>query len=126
MLSTIETRLENCRFSPPAWRPGAFETDGRLRRLETFVGEHFASPISLAQAARQACLARCYFSTYFRRHLGVGFHQWLTCLRIHRATTELVESDISVTEIAWSVGFQDMTTFGRAFRRVTGTTPSRL
>jgi AraC-like DNA-binding protein len=74
MLSTIETRLENCRFSPPAWRPGAFETDGRLRRLEAFVGEHFASPISLAQAARQACLVRCYFSTYFRRHLGVGFH----------------------------------------------------
>ena len=124
MLTTIETRLEECPFAPASWRPGAFETDARLRRLERFVRRNFSRPIPLAAAARQACLARCYFSTYFRRRLGVGFHQWLTCLRIHRAAIELVETQRSASEIAWSVGFRDMTTFSRSFRRVTGTTAS--
>ena len=124
MLSRVESRLESCSFSPVGWRPSAFDSDHRLRRLELFVRGHFCDPISLARAAREACLARCYFSTYFRRHLGIGFHRWLTCLRIQRAARELIDSDESVTEIAWAVGFQDMTTFTRAFRRVTGTTPS--
>ena len=124
MLSRVETRLESCPFSPAGWRPGAFDSDRRLQRLESFVREHFCDPISLARAAHEACLARCYFSTYFRRHLGIGFHRWLTCLRIQLAARELIASDESVTEIAWAVGFQDMTTFTRAFRRVTGTTPS--
>ena len=126
MLTRLETRLKDFPFSPPGWRPAAFEYDSRLQRLEAFVQQNFADPISLAEGARQACLTRCYFSTYFRRSLGIGFQQWLTCLRIHRATSELTRTDWPVTEIAWAVGFQDMTTFTRAFRRITGTTPSRF
>ncbi len=124
VLSRVESRLERCPFSPAGWRPRAFDYDYRLQRLESFVREHFCDPISLARAAHEACLTRCYFSTYFRRHVGIGFHRWLTCLRIQRAARELIVSDVSVTDIAWAVGFQDMTTFARAFRRITGTTPT--
>ena len=123
-LSTTEIRFEGCPFPPPLWSPGAFDSDGRLRRLERFVRRNFSKPISLGAAAHQACLARCYFSTYFRRKLGIGFHQWLTWLRVNRAARDLVETQRSVAEIAWAVGFRDMTTFARSFRRVTGTTPS--
>lgn len=125
LLSRVETRLLDCPFPPTGWRPSAFESDLRLQRLESFVQTNFREPISLGRAAEQACLARCYFSTYFRRRAGVGFHRWLTCLRIQQATKVLAESEGSVTEVAFQVGFQDMTTFSRSFRRITGTTPSR-
>ena len=125
LLSRVETRLLDCPFPPTGWRPSVFESDLRLQRLESFVQTNFREPISLGRAAEQACLARCYFSTYFRRRAGIGFHRWLTCLRIQQATKALTESKGSVTEVAFQVGFQDMTTFSRSFRRITGTTPLR-
>ena len=125
MASKVETRLQGCAFSPLEFRSRVFDTDERLRRLERLVLEHFTESIPLGRAAAEACLARCYFSTYFRRQTGMGFHAWLTSIRIYRATRVLLATGQSISEIAWSVGFQDMTTFARAFRRVTGTTPTR-
>jgi transcriptional regulator GlxA family with amidase domain len=121
----FDPRLRDFEFTPPEWRPGIFDRDPRLRRLEPWIRQRASSRVTLADAARRACLTRCYFSTYFRRRSGIGFRDWIACLRVQAAARRLVDTEKSVAEIAWEVGFRDLRTFGRSFARITGTTPSR-
>jgi AraC-like DNA-binding protein len=95
----------------------------RLDRLRQFVLEHLDEPIDLADAARVASLERTYFCRFFRRVVGVGFPQWLNETRVRRAEELLREHNLAITEVALAVGFRDLRTFERVFKRVAGTTP---
>jgi len=95
----------------------------RLNRLRQFVLEHLEEPIDLADAARVASLERTYFCRFFRHKVGVGFRQWLNEIRIQRAEELLSEHNLAITEVALAVGFRDLRTFERAFKRVAGVTP---
>jgi AraC-like DNA-binding protein len=95
----------------------------RLKRLRQYVLDHLEEPIDLADAARVVSLERTYFCRFFRRMVGVGFRQWLSEIRIQRAEEMLSEHNLAITEVALAVGFRDLRTFERAFKRVAGVTP---
>ncbi|HEX2254686.1 MAG TPA: AraC family transcriptional regulator [Thermoanaerobaculia bacterium] len=101
------------------------DRSGRLRRLREYVHHHLEEAISLQCAARQVGLERTYFSSFFHRRTGCRFNTWLRLVKITRAL-ELLDHDLSITELAHLVGYQDLTTFERAFKRTTGSTPSRM
>ncbi len=94
----------------------------RLNRVIRFVHDHYADHLNLAVAARVAGLEKTYFSRYFKQHTGMTFKRWLSDLRIQRAI-ELMSTDLTITTIAHDVGFGDLRTFERAFRRFTGLCP---
>jgi len=98
----------------------------RLRRLRDYVVHNLHEEISLEDAARQAGMERTYFSTYFHKTTGFCFHSWLRLIRINRALEILRSNDCSITELAFNVGYNDLTTFERAFKRTMGCTPSFL
>lgn len=123
-MATRETRLEDFKWAPDRWCARALEDDPRLRRLERWVRSRYGKPLTLAQAAERACLARCYFSTYFKRHTGVPFSVWLRCLRVQCAARHLLEARNRLEEVSWSVGYRDVSTFRRAFEKTTGESPA--
>jgi len=96
----------------------------KLRRLHQWVLRDTSTPLNLGDAASIAGLNKTYFSTYFRSRVGIGFPEWTTCLRVVRAMTILSASSASITDTAFLVGFQDLRTFQRAFKKYTGVTPS--
>lgn len=102
------------------------EHDPRLRRLRDYVDRNLQDDISLEEAARQAGLERTYFSTYFHKTTGCCFCTWLRMVRVDRALELLRSNDRSITELAFDVGYRDLTTFERAFKRTVGCTPSFL
>ena len=106
-----------------ARNPIAFERCQRLNRVRRCVLENLNTQIALSDAARVACLERCYFSRYFKTKTGILFSQWLTMLRLDRAATLLALSDLSVEEVSRSVGFESVRTFERNFGSGFGTTP---
>lgn len=102
----------------------AFEYYEPLCRLKQYVVCHYSEgEISLATAASVACLERKYFSTYFHTRVGVTFKSWLRALRISAAKTLMESNEHSITEVAHLVGFSDLVTFERAFKKQTGITP---
>ncbi len=101
----------------------AFEYYTRLQRVKQYVDDNLHGGISLQQAADQAGLEKKYFSTYFRAKTGLCFSVYLTRQRIRQAKRMLLQRDHSVTEVAFAVGYQDLTTFERAFKRCTEMTP---
>lgn len=99
-----------------------FEYYPRLRRVKAYVEEHLHAPIRLGQVAQAVGLSRTYFSKYFYEKTGSRFSEWLIKTRVQKARDMLHEQDFSIAHVAVSSGYQDMRTFERNFKRVTGMT----
>jgi len=95
----------------------------RLKRLREHVEQSYSEPISLEKAASVAALERSYFSTYFRAKVGITFTDWLRQVRVKKAMELMKLRDFAITEVAYEVGFKDLRTFERAFKKHTLTTP---
>lgn len=94
-----------------------------LQRVREYVEQNLSEPISLREAAGAAGLEEKYFSAFFHRKTGVCFRDWLAGRRVDRAIEILTRRDDTITNVAASVGFQDLGTFERSFKRLTGLTP---
>jgi len=92
-------------------------------RLLQYVDEHYSEHISLAKAARISGLDMSSFCTFFRESVGINFADWLRQVRIEKAVELMKARDFSITEVAYEVGFADLTMFGRAFKKYTRMTP---
>jgi AraC-like DNA-binding protein len=82
--------------------------------------------IELDDAARQAAVSPYYFLRLFSATLGVTPHQYLLRTRLRRAARRLAEDDEPVTEIAYDVGFNDLSNFVRTFHRAAGVSPLKF
>ena len=103
---------------------GERATDERLARVFAYIEAALADGVSHTEAAERAGLTAAAFSRFFRRKTGRTFEDYVSQARIARACRALLESDRSVTDIAYEVGFGSLTHFHRRFRRVKGITPS--
>jgi len=107
---------------PAAAAPGradAARVTSVLRSIEAAPEESFP----VAAMARQAGMSAYHFLRVFRAVAGVTPHQHLLRTRLHRAALRLAAGDAPVSAVAFDLGFNDLSTFNRRFRRVTGMTP---
>jgi AraC-like DNA-binding protein len=87
---------------------------------------NLAEPITPAAVARRAGLPAHRLARLIKRFFGITPSQFIAKARITAASRLLRETDNSVADIALSCGFYDHSAFTRAFRKVTGTTPSHF
>lgn len=105
----------------------ASRIDARTRRrmveAALWIEEHTSRELTLEQIARTTGMSACHFLRVFSRVLGVTPHQYLLRSRLRRAARLLTARDLSVTEIAYAVGFGDLSNFTRTFQRAAGVSP---
>jgi AraC-like DNA-binding protein len=82
--------------------------------------------INLAEVARHCGVSEGHLSRIFHHATGLTFREYLTQIRIGRAKSLLIHSGKNVTEIAYESGFQSLSQFHRAFRKIHGTTPGEM
>lgn len=105
----------------------AFSYYDRLGRVKRYVERHYRDEdLSLAKLASVAGLERRYFSSFFHDKTGVRLMDWVTWVRVREAIALMKTRNHSISRIAGSVGFRDLRTFERAFKRCTDQTPSEL
>ena len=95
----------------------------RLLRVREYVIENLSDSIPVSKVAKIACLEEKYFSTFFHKKTGICFKDWLRQLRIERAMQIIRSTDTTITQIAFIVGYRDLRSFERAFKKFTGMTP---
>jgi AraC-like DNA-binding protein len=98
----------------------------KIARLEGILGwlrGSYTERVGLADIARRFSMNPSYFYDYFRRSLGVTFHDYLARLRVEEAVRLIGEDTASTTDIPYACGFDSPASFYRAFRRVTGESP---
>lgn len=89
-----------------------------------YVAHHYASEVRLVTAASLCCLSESEFSRCFKKENGITFSEYLMNWRMQRARDLLTDPTTQVKNVAFEVGFNDVSYFARAFRHHTGITPS--
>src|SRR4051794_13177464 len=84
----------------------------------------YAEPLDVRAIATVAFLSEAHFSRSFRAVFGETPHRYLQRRRVERSMFLLRETDLSVTEICFDVGFTSLGTFSRTFREIVGEPPS--
>jgi AraC family transcriptional regulator len=95
----------------------------RLKRVLQYVDDHLTAKITLQDLAKVAGLSRMHFAAQFRAAVGMRPHQYLLKRRIERAEALLKQAEISLVEVALTVGFQTQAHFTTVFKRFAGDTP---
>jgi AraC-like DNA-binding protein len=100
----------------------------RRRAVETalWIDAHSHRPIDLEGAAAQAGISPFHFLRLFSDVLGVTPHQYLVRSRLRHAARRLADDDSPITDIAYDVGFNDLSNFVRTFHRAAGASPLRF
>ncbi|MEY9125081.1 AraC-like DNA-binding protein [Bradyrhizobium yuanmingense] len=114
--------------SGKARKPATPRARDRRRAVEAalWIDDNSQAELDLEQAAKQAGLSPFHFLRLFSAVLGVTPHQYLVRSRLRHAARLLADDDIAVTDIAYDVGFGDLSNFVRTFHRAAGVSPTKF
>ena len=87
-----------------------------------FLDAQSHEPLTLEDSAAQLGLSAFHFLRLFRAVLGVTPHQYLVRTRLRQAA-RLLATEVAITDIAYDVGFGDLSNFVRTFHRAAGVSP---
>jgi len=105
-----------------AWRNS--HTRGYLLKAKDYITEHFHQSITLEEVAEHVGLSPFHFSKLFKEKHGVNFIDYVTHLRIEQAKQEMLNTNKSLKEICFSIGYKDPNYFSRVFKKKTGVAPT--
>ena len=109
-------------------RPARPSLRDRRRAVESalWIDDNAHEDINLAETARAAGISPFHFLRLFAATIGVTPHQYLIRSRLRRAAQRLSAENTSVTDIAYDVGFADLSNFTRTFTRAVGVSPLKF
>lgn len=106
----------------PDWHVGI--GDERLRRVLDYIHDNMAEDLSLTAMANLAAMSGTQFSKSFKKEVGQSPLQYVIAQRLELASVLLRTSQLTVAEIAYRVGYRDLSRFGQHFKRKFGDTPA--
>jgi AraC-like DNA-binding protein len=117
--SSEVTTLSSTGFLPPS------RTEGQQRMADVshYINERYTKPLSLQKAAAVAHMSTSAFSRFFRRTSGKCFTDYVNELRVGTACRMLIETDETVAQVAFAVGFNNLSHFNRQFLRIKRMSP---
>ncbi|MDD2734978.1 MAG: helix-turn-helix domain-containing protein [Desulfuromonadaceae bacterium] len=97
--------------------------EGLLKSVR-YMNENLTERIYLDDLAKQAGTSKFHFCYNFKLHVGMTPMQFLTIRRIERAKILLRKGGLSITSVAYMIGFGDVSEFNRQFKKIAGLAPS--
>src|SRR5262245_56607497 len=94
-----------------------------MLRARDAMDRDYAKPLDIATLARIACVSEAHFIRTFRAVYWETPHRYLQRRRVERAMFLLRETDASVTEICFDVGFRSLGSFTSTFTEIVGRSP---
>ncbi len=100
--------------------------DVRLRRVVEYIHDHLADDLTLESMAGLAAMSGFHFSRAFKAATGKSPLQYVIAERVSLAKVLLKTTSLTVSEVCFRAGYNDLSRFGKHFRRATGITPARF
>jgi AraC-like DNA-binding protein len=104
--------------------PEVLNARQRIQRTITYMQQRPASPIVVAELARQANLSRSHYASIFKRQTGYPVLDFFIRLKMQRAAHWLDTTDHPIKTIAANLGFSDPLYFSRQFHKVYTMSPT--
>ena len=99
---------------------------GQIAEAVAYAASNLANPPTIKRLADVAKMSTYQLDRRMKRLFGLTTGQWLLKTRIDQACRLLLETDQSITDVAFDCGYTDQSAFTRQFRRTTGRTPSEF
>lgn len=96
----------------------------RLTIAKNLLEENFSEKVDINTIAKEAALSKFHFSRSFKSVFGVSPHQFILNKRLERSAELIIEGKLMITDIASQVGFADIYSFSKSFKKRFNTCPS--
>jgi AraC-like DNA-binding protein len=117
---------KNVPLTSPQYKPmKGNENQQRINKVFVYVEKEFKESVSVKKAAALIHLSESAFCKFFKRASGKTFSDYTNEIRTAHTCQLLIETDKSISEIAFSAGFESLTYFNRVFLRKKKVTPGR-
>ncbi len=90
----------------------------------SYIDHNYTEQFSLDEIARRNNVSKYHFARRFKMATGFSFKEYLNHKRVEEAKALLRKNGVSIAEACYAVGFNDLSYFGRVFKRIEGRTPS--
>lgn len=94
-----------------------------IEQARGYIRDHSDDELSLAAVAQSVHMSAAYFSAKFKDMTGINFVDYVARTRVEKARNLLINPNRRVSEVAFEVGFQSLSQFNRAFKKVSGQSP---
>lgn len=98
--------------------------DEIIRTAKEYIHDNILSHIKIEDIARQVHLSPSYFAIYFKNKTHMNLRDYLLKEKMEYARQKLMDPNVSISEIAYDIGYGDYRSFSRAFKNIHGVTPS--
>jgi len=102
------------------------KTNTYISEIVDYINDYYQDDLTLSNIAEKFHLNPSYLSDLFSKSMGLTFSNYLTGVRIEKATQFLLYTDYSLETIAEKTGFNNYRQFIRAFKRMCSETPSEF
>jgi AraC-like DNA-binding protein len=114
------------RQSRPWESSGSIAAGHRVSRAVGFIEEHFSDPITIEDIVSHSQVSRRHFFRLFEQAIGVAPMEYLKKLRLQKAASMLLTTNVSVTQVAFACGFNDSNYFSSLYHKEFGVSPSQF
>ncbi len=101
-------------------------TRTQLQQAIDYIHTYLDRDLSLVEIAAVINISPTYFASLFKREIGTSPHQYVIQQRVERAKMMLLETDLTIADIALRVGFSSQSHLTQQFKRITGMTPKQV
>lgn len=112
-------------LAKPATQANALQSDAhrKVTNIAIYIESTFDQIDSLEHICRRFYISKSHLCHIFREATGMTVQEYIASIRIKNAQRLLVETTLSITAIAHSVGYNSLTNFERIFKRLSGIAP---
>ncbi|HLD87766.1 MAG TPA: AraC family transcriptional regulator, partial [Candidatus Omnitrophota bacterium] len=96
----------------------------KMERVKRFLERNTLRKVNLKDAAQEVCLSRKYLSRIFKERTGMGFNEYRLKLKMDKARDLLTRTDAPVDRLSHELGYKNMESFVRIFKKMVGATPT--
>ena len=100
------------------------DAEGRIERVKSFLRRNYHKKVSLEEAAGLVCMSPKYLSRLFHEKTGAGFSEYRLSIKIEKAKEMLDGTGATINRISYDLGYRNMESFIRIFKKFTGLTPT--
>ncbi len=119
--STIDRMLKAKEFDTDRF---GNDIKGKIERVKRFAERNYHKRVCLKDAATAVCLSPKYLSRIFKQNTGIGFNEYTLEIKIDRAKDLLEKTGYNIEQISDKMGYQNIESFIRIFKKLTGKTPT--
>lgn len=116
-LSELIEKAENHTINGDSYK------DIYIKKTLQYIEANFSRDISIAEIADNIGLNKNYFSNFFKENVGVSPMEYLIKYRINKACELMKNEQLSISDIARSVGYNDPLGFSKIFKKIKGVSP---